>query len=88
MEINLYNELYSLVKQIPKGRVTTYGDLALALGDIVASRAVGKMLSENPEPMEIPCHRVVMSDGSLGGFTHLEGIIKKIEILRNEGVEI
>jgi deoxyribonuclease V len=88
VEINLYNEFYSLVKQIPKGRVTTYGDLALALGDIVASRAVGKMLSENPEPMEIPCHRVVMSDGSLGGFTHPEGIIKKIEILRNEGVEI
>ncbi|MFP3254840.1 MAG: endonuclease V [Thermoplasmata archaeon] len=88
MEINLYNEFYSLVKQIPKGRVTTYGDLALALGDIVASRAVGKMLSENPKPMEIPCHRVVMSDGSLGGFTHPESIIKKIEILRNEGVEI
>ncbi|MEL9998463.1 MAG: endonuclease V [Thermoplasmata archaeon] len=88
MNIDLYEKFYSLVKQIPKGMVSTYGDLAIALGDIVASRAVGKMLSENPSPFEIPCHRVVMHDGSIGGFTHPEGLRKKIEILKMEGVEI
>ncbi|MEM0334725.1 MAG: MGMT family protein, partial [Thermoplasmata archaeon] len=70
MNIDLYEKFYSLVKQIPKGMVSTYGDLAIALGDIVASRAVGKMLSENPSPFEIHCHRVVMHDGGIGGFTH------------------
>ncbi len=88
MDLDLYEKFYDLVKQIPRGMVTTYGDLAQALGDIIASRAVGKMLSENPLPVEIPCHRVVMHDGSLGGFTHPEGIKKKIELLKEEGVEI
>ncbi len=88
MDIDLYEEFYKLLSQVPVGRVTTYGDLAIALGDIVASRAVGRMLSENPMPGIIPCHRVVMHDGSIGGFTHPEGIQKKIEILKEEGIEV
>lgn len=88
MDVNLYAEFYNLVKQIPRGRVTTYGDLAIALGDIIASRAVGKMLSENPVPGTVPCHRVVMGDGTIGGFTHPEGVEKKIHMLMEEGVEI
>ncbi len=88
IEIDLYTEFYKLVKQIPEGMVTTYGDLALALGDPIAARAVGKMLSENPRPIEIPCHRVVKSDGTVGGFTHPEGINKKIELLESEGITI
>jgi deoxyribonuclease V len=77
---------YSLVKQIPKGRVSTYGELARALGDIRASRAVGRMLNENPYAPVVPCHRVVMSDGSSGGFGG--GIEKKIRLLDKEGVKV
>ncbi len=86
--MDLYSYFYGLVRQIPWGRVSTYGALARALGDIRAARACGVMLSQNPEPPVIPCHRVVMSDGSLGGFTHPEGVRKKIELLRMEGIEI
>ena len=75
---------YSLVKQVPKGKVTTYGALARALGDIRASRAVGRMLNQNPYAPVVPCHRVVMSDGSLGGFG--SGIENKIALLKGEGV--
>lgn len=77
---------YSLVKQIPKGKVSTYGELARALGDIRASRAVGKMLNQNPYAPIVPCHRVVMSDGSIGGFGG--DIEKKIELLEEEGVKV
>lgn len=77
---------YSLVKQIPKGRVSTYGVLARALGDIRASRAVGRMLNQNPYAPVVPCHRVVMSDGTLGGFGG--GIAKKIQLLEKEGVRV
>ncbi len=77
---------YSLVEQIPEGRVTTYGDLADALGDKRAARAVGRMLNINPRPVEVPCHRVVRSDGSIGGYAN--GIDKKIELLEKEGVAV
>jgi deoxyribonuclease V len=77
---------YTLVKQIPKGQVSTYGDLARALGDIRASRAVGRMLNQNPYAPIVPCHRVVMSDGSLGGFG--AGIPEKIKRLKTEGVTV
>lgn len=86
-EVNEFREyFYSLVEQIPEGKVTTYGDLARALGDIRASRAVGKMLNENPRAPKVPCHRVVMSDGKIGGFE--SGIENKIEILNSEGVVV
>lgn len=84
MEFTEY--FYSLVKQIPKGKVSTYGALARTLGDIRASRAVGRMLNQNPYAPQVPCHRVVMSDGSLGGFG--TGIEKKISLLKREGVEV
>ncbi len=86
--MDLYSYFYELVRQIPRGMVSTYGSLARALGDIRAARACGVMLSQNPDPPRIPCHRVVMSDGSIGGFTHPEGVKRKIELLRSEGVEI
>ncbi len=86
--MDLYSYFYNLVMQIPRGMVSTYGALAKALGDIRASRACGVMLAQNPDPPRIPCHRVVMSDGSLGGFTHPDGIKKKIELLRQEGVVV
>lgn len=86
--MNLYSTFYDLVKQIPSGRVSTYGALAKALGDPIAARAVGVMLSQNPEPVTIPCHRVVNSDGAIGGFTHPDGVLEKVKLLKREGVNV
>lgn len=67
--MNVFDRLvYEAVRQVPWGKVTTYGEIAKALGDIRAARAVGESLSKNPFPGDVPCHRVVMSDGSLGGY--------------------
>ena len=58
---DLYSYFYGLVRQIERGKVSTYGALARALGDIAASRACGFMLSINPDPENTPCYRVVKS---------------------------
>ncbi len=71
-------------RDIPRGRVSSYGALALRLGLPRAARAVGSALARNPFPIIIPCHRVVRSDGSLGGFGG--GIGMKRTLLDMEGV--
>ncbi len=73
-----------LEKEIPCGRVTTYGRLAKKLGTPRAARAVGTALSRNPFPIVIPCHRTIRSDGSLGGFSG--GLRLKRQLLELEGV--
>ncbi len=84
--LNYFDRLVlDVVSQVPRGKVTTYGEIAKALGDIRAARAVGEALKKNPMPVEIPCHRVVMSDGSLGGYA-FGGPEKKKELLKKEGV--
>jgi methylated-DNA-[protein]-cysteine S-methyltransferase len=75
-----------LVSRIPKGKVTTYKELARALGCPKACRAVGNALARNPRPLEIPCHRVVRSDGRLGGYR--SGRRRKMRLLAEEGVKI
>jgi methylated-DNA-[protein]-cysteine S-methyltransferase len=83
--ITIKNEdVYDLLQKIPKGKVTTYGDLARALGNPSASRIIGRILGQNPNPILVPCHRVVMSDGKLGGYRY--GINKKKELLEKEGL--
>ena len=77
-------DVYSMLLTIPKGKVSTYGDLAKALGNPAASRHVGKILSKNPNPIKVPCHRVIMSNGKIGGYAF--GTVKKRELLQNEGV--
>lgn len=67
--------------------VTTYGAVAKALGDIVASRFVGKVMSENDDIVRVPCRRVVQSDGTLGGFTAGSGPQSKKKLLKAEGIE-
>jgi len=79
-------DFYSLVSQIPEGSITTYGALADALGDDIAARAVGTMLNQNPNPIEVPCHRVVRSSGKIGGYA--SGQDKKKELLIREGLDI
>jgi deoxyribonuclease V len=73
--------------QVPEGRVTTYGDIARALGDVRAARAVGELLSTNPFPESVPCHRVVQADGSLGGYA-FGGPDAKARRLAQEGVAV
>lgn len=75
------------LEQVPAGRVTTYGDIARALGDIRAARAVGEILSTNALPENVPCHRVVMADGSLGGYA-FGGKEAKARRLAEEGVAV
>jgi methylated-DNA-[protein]-cysteine S-methyltransferase len=77
-------DVYSMLLTIPKGKVSTYGDLAKALGNPAASRHIGRILSKNPNPIKVPCHRVVMSNGKIGGYAL--GTQKKKKLLQNEGV--
>ena len=74
---------YALLHKIPKGKVTTYKEIANALGT-KAYRAVGNAMNKNPNPIITPCHRVVKTDGSLGGYAF--GSDKKISLLKDEGV--
>jgi deoxyribonuclease V len=66
--MNLFEYTYDLVRQIPPGKISTYGGVAKALGDIIASRAVGRMMNQNPDADDMPCYKIVYSDGRLGGF--------------------
>lgn len=84
---DMLRETNDLVAQVPRGRVTTYGEVARALGDIVASRYVGLAMSMNEDIVRVPCRRVVQSDGFVGGYTG-GGPEKKIKLLRAEGIDV
>ena len=88
VDFDLYSDFYALVRQIPKGMVTTYGNLARALGDVVAARACGYMLSINPDPIGTPCYKVVKAGGEVGKFTHPLGSAEKSRRLQNDGIAI
>ena len=78
-----------LTSKIPKGKVTTYKELARALGSPNACRAVGNALARNPNPVKIPCHRVVRSDGKIGRYGgNRLGSKNKARLLVDDGVEI
>jgi methylated-DNA-[protein]-cysteine S-methyltransferase len=78
------SDVYDLLLKIPAGKVSTYGDLAKALGNTLASREIGRILGRNPNPIKVPCHRIVMSDGKLGGYAY--GSDRKRELLEKEGI--
>ncbi len=83
------DKVYDLCKRIPKGKVSTYGAIAKTLNS--SPRAVGQALRFNPYAPIVPCHRVVASDGRIGGFMgKVEGktIEKKISLLEKEGVRV
>jgi len=75
----------SHLRAVPPGRVTTYGNMAATLGSPGAARTVGGVMAKNPFPIIIPCHRVVRSDRTLGGFSY--GPSLKRRLLEAEGVE-
>ncbi len=78
-------EALQLVRAVPYGRLTTYGDIAKQLGKPGASRAVGRANAANPIPIVIPCHRVLGSDGKLHGYGGPGGLESKAWLLRLEG---
>ena len=75
-----------LLRRIPRGKATTYKLLAKAAGNPKAARAVGNACNKNPDSPRVPCHRVVSSDGGIGGYAH--GVRAKIALLRKEGVVV
>ncbi len=84
MLTSLEKKVLFLVEKIPLGKITTYKEIAKALNLEKGSRFVGNSLRKNPEPIKIPCHRVIKSNGFLGGY--FWGKNKKIELLKKEGV--
>ena len=79
-------QVYQLTRQIPKGSISTYGRLAKAAGKPRACRAVGNILHMNLDPASIPCHRVINSNGQVGGYMY--GKTQKIRLLASEGIEV
>lgn len=84
--MNVTEYTYYLVKQIPTGKVSTYGAVAKALGNSGYARAVGRYMNKNPDADTMPCFKIVNSDGSLGGFGL--GIKDKIRRLTEDGIEV
>mgnify|MGYP001189543452 FL=1 len=82
------NKIWNYLKKIPKGQVRTYLQVAKAIGKPKAFRAVANAVGKNPYPIKIPCHRVIRSDGSLGGYSGKGGIRVKRRLLLSEKVFI
>ena len=80
-QIKVWNE----IKKIPKGSVRTYKEIAIAINHPKSYRAVANACKKNPYPIVIPCHRVIRSNGNVGGYFGTEKINEKIKLLKNEG---
>ena len=81
-------KVWLYLKKIPRGKVKTYSDVAKAIGKPLAVRAVANAIAKNPYAPRIPCHRVIRSDGSLGGYSGKGGVKTKKLLLKKEGVTI
>ena len=84
--MNLEHKVYEKLLQVPKGKVTTYSELAKAVGLKNGQRAIGRIMSKNPFPVIVPCHRVILANGKIGGYAWGEKI--KTNMLSKEGVKI
>jgi len=84
--LNIEQMVYKKLLQVPKGQITTYGELAKAVGLKNGQRAIGRIMNKNPYPAIVPCHRVVNSNGKIGGYVY--GVDVKTNMLRKEGIEI
>ena len=83
-QIMVWNEL----KKIPEGEVRSYKEIAIAIGKPNSARAVANACGKNPSPIEIPCHRVIKSNGYLGGYSCKGGISAKRKLLKKEGISL
>ena len=84
--MKLEEKVYKKLLEVPKGKITTYGDIAKAIGLKNGQRIIGKIMNKNPYPVIVPCHRVVKSDGKIGGYAWGEKV--KAKMLSNEGIKI
>ncbi len=73
--------------KIPKGETRTYKEIAKAIGKPNSSRAVANACAKNPYPIVVPCHRVIRSDGLIGGYSGIGGTKRKEELLEREGIK-
>ena len=85
---SFYGKVYSIVRKIPKGKVATYGQIAALCGSPKASRIVGSALHHNPEPVTVPCHRVVNRFGMLAPEFAFGGKEVQRKLLESEGVKV
>ena len=83
---NFQIKVWNYLKKIPKGKVKTYLEVAKAIGKPRAFRAVANAIAKNPYPPKIPCHRVIRSNGTIGGYSGKGGLRKKRQLLRSEKV--
>ena len=81
-------KVWNYLKKIPRGKVKTYSEVAKSIGKPLAVRAVANAIGKNPLAPQIPCHRVIRSDGSLGGYSGKGGIKTKRLLLKKEGVTL
>lgn len=81
----LKEKIYQKLKQVPKGKITTYRELAHSINS-KAYRLIGTFMKTNKDPKNIPCHKVIKSDGSIGNYS--QGIKKKIQLLKKDKIEI
>jgi len=79
-------KVWNYLMKIPKGRIKTYLDVAKSIGKPKAYRAVASAIGKNPYPPKIPCHRVIRSDGLLGGYSGKGGAKTKKMLLKKEGI--
>ena len=83
---NFQKKVWNEIKKIPKGRTTSYKQIAIAIGHPKAVRAVANACGKNPNPIITPCHRVIASDGTIGGYSAEGGVNTKRALLAKEGV--
>jgi len=84
--LKLEEKIYQKLLQVPYGYVTTYGELAKSINLKNGQRVIGQIMKKNPFPIIIPCHRVVKSDGTIGGYAY--GTKRKKHMLSKEGLKI
>ncbi|HWY34167.1 MAG TPA: MGMT family protein [Nitrosopumilaceae archaeon] len=84
--MKLEDKVYKKLLEVPPGMVTTYRELAMAVGLKNGQRVIGRIMNKNPYPVIVPCHRVINSNGKIGGYAWGEKI--KTNMLSKEGVKI
>jgi len=81
---NFQIQVWTEISKIPFGKTKTYKEIAISIGKPNSARAVANACGKNPYPIDIPCHRVVRSDGNIGGYSGVGGQKMKIELLKAE----
>ncbi|MDM1352802.1 MGMT family protein [Myroides marinus] len=88
LQANFFERVYAVVRQIPEGRVTTYGAIARAIGAARSARMVGYAMNASHDDDTVPAHRVVNRNGLLTGKFHFDGTNLMQQLLENEGIKV